>query len=170
MKTFSCSSIKRHLVQLSEQTVSQNKLLKLQAHINQCPRCEKLVAEFAALWGGLVPQRETDLRVSLWPSLDQAIKAPSSKTQGNKNVFQRIPGLLRPAAAALCFSFALWVGWELGSPSFISGYDSQLHLMDENVLEEIYISEYLEPFSDLPLGSLADIYLDSDSPDKENNP
>lgn len=169
MKTPSCTQIKKHLVSLCENTLPPDLLKEIRLHLSQCPRCEKLAQDFLGLWNDLATQKEPEHRVSLWPGLEQAIKEQVGKSRRIRGFSQRLPGLLRPAAAALGLVLAIGTGWELGSLPHGSPTDFSFSMLWENSSEEMYISEYLEPFSDVPVGSLADLYLDSDSPDKDTS-
>ncbi len=167
MKKSSCTWIKKHLVSLGESTLPPDLQKEIRMHLRDCPRCDKLAREFSLLWNELAPRKGPEHPVSLWPGLERAIKEQTGRARKARGFSQRIPGLLRPVAAALGLILAIGTGWELGRPG--TGTKSQLRL-EQTGTEEMYISEYLEPFRDIPVGSLADLYLDSESSDEDTTP
>ena len=170
MKTSSCTWIKKHLVPLCEKTLPPDLIKEIRVHLSECHRCEKLTQDFSELWSNLATQKEPEQRITLWPALEHAINEQTGKSRRTKGFSHGIPVLLRPAAAVLGLVIAVGTGWELGSPPHGQSTETRFSVSGQAISKEMYISEYLEPFSDLPVGSLADLYLDSDSPDKDTTP
>ncbi len=167
MEKSSCTGIKNHLVSLCESTLDPDLQKEIRKHLRECPRCDKLARKFSVLWNELAPRKGPEYPISLWPGIERSIQEQTGRARKTRRFSQRFPGLLRPVAAALGLVLAIGTGWELGRPG--TAMKSQLRL-GQTGTEELYISEYLEPFSDIPVGSLADLYLDSESSDEDITP
>ncbi len=82
----------------------------------------------------------------------------------------RFLGLLRPAAVGLAVLVTALAGFHLGNPQGEYGALPQLSELSPELREEAYTAHLLEPFRDIPEGSLAEFYLGIESPDEEKKP
>jgi hypothetical protein len=128
------------------------------------------VRDFSLLWEELSTPREKERPVSLWPSLERKLRARRERRFRSGAFITGFLGLLRPAAVSLAVLIAVLAGIQLGRPRGESASGLRLSELSPELKAEAYASLYLEPFSDIPEGSLADFYLGAEAFEEERSP
>jgi anti-sigma factor RsiW len=159
MRADECSQIEENLVEFVEQTAPAALRKEMQAHLAACSRCGRLVKDFSELWGELSPQARKDPPASFRPSLERAARALEEHPIRSSAFVSGLLGLLRPAAVSLAVLLAVLAGFQLGGLQERYLPDAQLSGLPPELKQEAYAARYLEPFTDIPEGSLADFYL-----------
>ena len=170
MSTKDCKALEENLVGLIEDTLPAELGEELQAHLTGCPRCERLAGEFSAMWNALGIRAQTDPPLPLWPSVEQRLEARKAHPFLEGAILSRFVELLRPAAASLAGLLAVLAGLQLAGPAGESGSFPRPAELAAELKAEAYTSLYLEPFADIPAGSLADFYLSPESPEEDESP
>ena len=170
MRTAACRKIEERLVELIEHPAPSELRKEMQAHLAECPRCERLAQDFSALWGELVPRARKEPLVSLWPSLERALNAREEHPFRSSAFFKGFLGLLRPAAVSLAVLLAVLVGLQLGGLQGSYAPGLQLSELSPELKQEAFAAYYFEPFTDFTEGSLADFYLGAEPSDEDKLP
>ncbi len=167
MRADACSKIEENLVEFVEHTASAALRKEMQAHLDACARCERLVKDFSELWGELSPHARQDPPESFRPSLERAARALEDHPFRSGAFVTGFLGLLRPAALSLAVLFAVLAGSQLGGLQERYFPGEQLSELSPELKREAYAASYLEPFADIPEGSLADFYLGNEPPEED---
>ena len=167
MKTQSCSKLEGYLVELTEGSLPPELQDEMREHLAGCPACSELFREFSALWGWLSPQARRDPPASLWPSLERALASSQRFPFRSRPSFAGFPGLLRPAAVGLAVLLAALAGFQLGNPQGKVDPPQLFSDLSPDLKKDAYAAFYLEPFTDFPQGSIAELYLGTESPDED---
>jgi len=170
MQTQGCRKLKEHLVGLVEGSLSPDLREEIQDHLSDCPRCTSLVTEFSALWGELGTCARREPPESFWPALEESLQTLEQHPFRSGTLFTGALGLLRPAAVGLALLFAALAGFQLGNPQGKFAPAPQLSKISSVPEQAAYAAFYLEPFTDIPEGSLADFYLGAEPSDEEDTP
>jgi hypothetical protein len=111
MRTAACRQIEERLVELIEHSAPSELRKEMQAHLAECPRCERLARDFSELWGELGPRARREPPVSLWPSLARALDTREEHPFRSSAFLKGFLGLLRPAAVSLAVLIAVLAGY-----------------------------------------------------------
>ena len=170
MKTAACRKIEEHLVELIEHSAPSETQKEMQAHLAECPRCERLVQDFFELWGEMGLRARREPPVSLWPSLEKAVRAFEEHPSRSSAFVTGLLGLLRPAAVSLAVLLAVLAGLQLGGLQGSYAPGPQLSEHSPELKQEAFAAHYLKPFTDFTEGSLADFYLGAEPSDEDIQP
>ena len=133
----------------------------MENHLKNCPDCSRLLEEFSLLWEGVQQRERIGPSPHFWTRLNQRI---IEYEQGKKPFFGWIGGLIRlarPAVAAAAALICIFLGYSLGNfPQQVNG--QTVSQVDEGTVavQEFFDSDYLNPLSDLPSGSIEATYLE----------
>ncbi len=170
MRTAACRQIEERLVELIEHSAPSELRKEMQAHLAECPRCEKLARDFSELWRELGPRARREPPVSLWPSLERALDTREEHPFRSSAFFKGFLGLLRPAAVSLAVLIAALTGFQLGGLQGKYAPGPQLSELSPELKQEAYAARYFEYFTDIPEDSLADFYLGAETSDEDEKP
>ena len=155
---------------LIENKVSAELQKDIQSHLEECLRCKRLIKDFSGLWSELSPQKRREPSISLWPSLETAIKEYEHHPFRSRKIYTGFIGLLRPVAISLVFLIGIFSGFQLGNIPYRSELGSKPGKPTPDISGEIYAARYLEDLADVPLGSTADFYLGAEDSDEGKTP
>jgi hypothetical protein len=170
MRSKPCRLIDEHLVDFIEHKASADLQKNLQSHIEECPRCKQRVTEFSELWSKLSPQFRKEPSFSLWPSLEQAIRECEAHPFRFSEIYRGFVRTLRPAAMSLIIIIGIFFGFQIGNTPDNSELEPLQSNLRPGISPEIYFSQYLEDFKDIPLDSTAAFYLGDNKPDEDKTP
>jgi hypothetical protein len=170
MRAADCKKLEEHIVDLIEHSLPSELQKEMQAHLADCPHCERLVRDFSDLWEELGLRVRREPPESLWPSLRLRLEAQWEHPFRSSAFLTGLLGLLRPAALSLAVLLAVLAGFQLGGPRGEYASGLQITELSPELRQEAYASFYLGPFTDIPEGSLADFYLGAETLDEEKSP
>jgi predicted anti-sigma-YlaC factor YlaD len=156
-----CKKVKENLLFFLENELSEERRIQMENHLKDCPDCSRLLDEFSLLWEGVQQREGIGPSPYFWTRLEQRIV---EYEEGRKPVFGWIGGLIRlarPAVAVAAALFCIFLGYSLGNfPRQITG--QTVSQVDERAtaVQEFFDSDYLDPLSDLPGGSIVATYLE----------
>ena len=162
--------IDKHLLGFIEHQVSAELQKKLLSHLEECPRCKQRITEFSRLWSELGPQSRKEPSLSLWPSIEQAVREYEAHPFRFSEIYRGFVRTLRPAAISLIIIIGIFSGSQIGNVPNNSELDSFQGNLGPGISPEIYFSQYLEDFKDIPLDSTAAFYLGDKKPDNDKMP
>lgn len=159
-ETSNCRKVKAHLSEIAEQKTNQipsrNELL---SHISSCPKCSRLVKHFSRLWSEIEPPPERELSSDFLNGIIQKIEEYENRKTSFKTVFGELKPLLRAVPLAALIVLGVFTGKYLG--------DTQPQTEPQSYSQ--VISEYSNGFEKIPSGSFAEVYLNLNSDEEENN-
>ena len=170
MRTAACRQIEERLVELVERSAPSELRKEMQAHLAECPRCERLARDFSELWGELGPRARREPPVSLWPALERALDTREEHPFRSSAFLKGFLGLLRPAAVSLTVLLAALAGFQLGGLQGRYAPGPQLSELSPELKQGAYAARYLEYFTDIPEDSLADFYLGAEPSGEDKQP
>lgn len=159
-ETSDCRKVKAHLIDIAEQKINQipnrNELL---SHISSCPNCSRLVKHFSRFWSELEPPREREPSSDFLNGIIQKIEEYEHRKTSFRTVFGELKPLLRAVPFAALIVLGVFTGKYLG--------DTQPK-PDTQSYSQV-IPEYSSRFEGIPSGSFAEVYLNLNSDEEENN-
>ena len=170
MRSKSCKLINEHLVDFIEHRASEELQKNLQSHIEECPQCKQRITEFSELWNKIGPLPRKESSLSLWPYLEQAIREYEAHPFRFSEIYRGFIRTLRPAAVSLIIILGIFFGLQIGNIPDNSELESLQSNLRPGIFPEIYFSQYLEDFKDIPLDSTAAFYLGDKKPDNDKMP
>lgn len=170
MKNPSCGKLEERLVELAEGSLPPDLRRDVQEHLAGCPHCKRLYHNFAELWEVLSPPARKEPPVALWPALEKALETQERHPFRTSAPMMRIFGLLRPAAVGIAVLVTALAGFHLGNPREEYGAFPKLSEPSLELKGVDYAAHLLEPFRDIPEGSLAEFYLGIDPQDEDKKP
>lgn len=156
-----CKDIKKNLVFFLENELPEERRNEMESHLKSCPDCSRLLEEFSQLWEGVQQRERIQPSPYFWTKLKQRIVGYEDS---RKPVFGWMGGLIRlsrPAVAVAAVLICIFLGYSLGNfPQQVNG--QTVAEVDERafVVQESFDSDYLDPLSDLPTGSIEATYLE----------
>jgi predicted anti-sigma-YlaC factor YlaD len=156
-----CKSVKENLVFFLENELPEEGRIQMENHLKNCPDCSRLLEEFSLLWEGVQQRERIQPSPYFWIRLKQRI---IEFEEGRKPVFGWIGGLIRltrPAVVVAAMLICIFLGYSLGNfPQQVNG--QTVSQVDERtvMMQDFFDSDYLDPLSDLPSGSIEATYLE----------
>jgi predicted anti-sigma-YlaC factor YlaD len=156
-----CKSVKENLVFFLENELPEERRIQMENHLKNCPDCSRLLEEFSLLWEGVQQREKIQPSPYFWTKLKQRIV---EYEEGEKPVFGWIEGLIRltrPAVVVAAMLICIFLGYSLGNfPQQVNG--QTVSQVDERtvMVQEFFNSDYLNPLSDPPSGSIEATYLE----------
>jgi hypothetical protein len=156
-----CKDVKNNLVFFLENELPEKQRIEMEIHLKSCPDCSRLLEEFSLLWEGLQQRERIQPSPYFWTRLKQRI---IEYEEGRKPVFGWIEGLIRltrPAVVVAAMLICIFLGYSLGNfPQQVNG--QTVSQVDERtvMMQDFFDSDYLDPLSDLPSGSIEATYLE----------
>ena len=156
-----CRKVKENLAFFLENELPEEQRIRMEDHLKNCLHCSRLLEEFSQLWQGVRQPERIGPSPYFWTRLEQRIV---EYEEARKPVFRWIEGLVRlarPAVAAAAALVCILLGYSLGNfPQQVNG--QTVSQVDERTaaVEEFFDSDYLNPLSDLPTGSIVTTYLE----------
>lgn len=154
-----CKSAKENLVFFLENELSEERRIQMENHLKNCPDCSRLLEEFSLLWEGVQQREGIGPSPYFWTRLKQRVVEYEG---GKKPLFGWIGELIRltrPAVAVGAALICIFLGYSLGNfPQQVNG--QTVPQVDERTVavQEFFDSDYLDPLSDLPSGSIEATY------------
>ncbi len=156
-----CKDIKKNLVFFLENELPDKQRIQMENHLKNCPDCSRLLEEFSLLWEGVQQRERIQTSPYFWTRLKQRI---SEYEEVRKPVFGWIGGLIRltrPAVAVGATLVCIFLGYSLGNfPQQVNGQTVSRVEEGSVAVQEFFDSDYLDPLSDLPSGSIVATYLE----------
>lgn len=153
-----CRQVEDNLIDFVERKIPESLQRAIKGHLENCPECARLVERFSLVWEELPKGERFTPPASLWPKLLDKIQTYDEPRLSGERVFEGFMNSLRPAAGVLLLLLGMFFGIHLGNipERFPEAAQSVDH--DPQMLEEIYVTEYLKDLQDFPLGSISDVY------------
>jgi predicted anti-sigma-YlaC factor YlaD len=156
-----CKSVKENLVFFLENELPEERRIQMENHLKNCPDCSRLLEEFSPLWQGVQQRERIQPSPYFWTPLKQKI---TEYEQGRKPVFGLIGGLIRltrPAVAVAATLICIFLGYSLGNfPQQVNGQTVSRVEEGSVAVQELFDSDYLDPLTDFPSGSIEATYLE----------
>ncbi len=156
-----CKSVKENLVFFLENELPDERRVQMENHLKSCPDCSRLLEEFSLLWEGVRPGEKIQPSFCFWTRLKQRIADYEEK---GRPVWGWLDGLVRwarPLAGVAAVLVCVFVGYSLGSfPRQANGQTTSSIDQRTAAVGEFFDSDYPDPLSDLPSGSLEATYLE----------
>ena len=155
-----CKDLKKSLVFFLENELAEERRAEIESHLKSCPDCARLLEEFSQLWEGAQQRERIQPSPYFWTRLKQRI---IGYEEGKKPVLGWIGGLIRstrPAVAVAATLVCIFLGYSLGNfPQQVNG--QTVSRVEESVTagEEFIVSNYYDPQTGLPSGSIESTYL-----------
>jgi len=150
-----CEDIEKKLLALAEGTLPEAEKEKLEAHIQECARCESY-ASFMKLVGGKSSFEMEGLSPQFWPKLYQRIRVYDAAQAGRRSRSAAVRLWLRPLLASTCLLLGIWAGIELGSDYSIRVLPLEIPAAPSTAPAESI--PYWEIFEGLPPGSISELF------------
>ncbi len=156
-----CKSVKENLVFFLENELAEKQRIQMENHFENCPDCSRLLEEFSLLWQGVQQREGIQPSPYFWTRLKQRIV---EYEEGRKPVLGwlgRLAGWARPAVAVAATLICIFLGYSLGNfPRQVNGQTVSQVGERAVAVQEFFDSDYLNPLSDLPSGSIEATYLE----------
>jgi len=156
-----CKKVEDVLIDYVEGTLPDILRAEIDAHIQSCTKCDRLIREFSPLWQSFSTQEKEAPSRSFWPDLVQRIQTDEKPEKIWSHIALGFKRSLRPVAIALLFLLGAFFGYQLGHVPENDG---------RAISGKEYFAEYLEAFQDFPLGSAGDFYLMYSVPEQGEAP
>jgi hypothetical protein len=155
-----CQKIAENLIDIIENRIPESEQKGIQAHLDACPRCSRLVQSFARVWTELPTAEKLTPSDRFWPVLYAKIQDLEKPLSLGDRILAGLRNSLQPAVLGLILLFGIYFGNQLGNRPSI-----------ETTLSEMsHIEQYLQDFEDIPDGSVSDFFTKYEIPIKEEKP
>jgi anti-sigma factor RsiW len=156
-----CKDVKNNLVFFLEKELPEKKRIEMEIHLKSCPDCSSLLEEFSQLWEGVQQPERIQPSPYFWTRLKQRI---IQYEEGKRPVFGWIGELIRltrPAVAVAAMLICIFLGYSLGNfPQQVNGQTVSQANERTVLVQEFFDSDYYDPLSNLPSGSIEANYLE----------
>jgi len=156
-----CKNVEKNLLPFMENELPEERRMEMETHLKTCPDCSHLLEEFSQLWEALEYREKIQPSPYFWTRLKQRIV---EYEEGRKPVFGWLEGLvrwIRPAVAVATTLICIFLGYSLGNfPQQVNGQTVSEVEERSVAVQELFDSDYLDPLSDLPSGSIEATYLE----------
>lgn len=156
-----CKSVKENLVFFLENELPDQQRIRMENHLKSCPHCSRLLEEFSLLWEGVQQGKRIQPSPYFWTGLKQRISDYEEKGRPVWDWLDDLVRWIRPLAGAAAVLVCVFIGYSLGSfPRQANGQTTSQVDQRTALVQEFFDSDYLDPLSDLPNGSLEATYLE----------
>jgi hypothetical protein len=155
-----CRRTTNHLIDIVEDHIPEFQKKDILDHIGACPRCARLVEDFARLWQDTAAAGKHKPSERFWPELAAKIEALEKPQPFRKKIIAGLRLSLRPAAAVVILAFGIYAGYQLGNMPPAGTVPTEMS----------YFEPYTQDLLDFPEGSLSDFYTQYEIQNQQKTP
>ncbi|MBN1981335.1 MAG: zf-HC2 domain-containing protein [Chitinivibrionales bacterium] len=145
-----CKATEQRLAAWADNELSLQERHSFQQHVDQCPACAFLVAEFATIWSSQQNQnQEQTVGEVFLESVMERLQAPAKPWIRFERLFKQLRYALQPIAAAAIIAVAVGVGW------YIGGVTEQ----GDSTSQDAFYTTYTSVLGDAASGSFSEYLL-----------
>ncbi len=153
-----CEFIKKNMTDIVEKTLTPDKASEVEAHLESCSHCARLVTRFAQEWLAWGQQERVQSSPAFWFKLQQRINKTEAQEVGVASLV--LGGLcrLQPVAAVAIVVACVLAGSQAGMLAARTG--TVTSQVQTNSSTEQVFQYYLGGLDDSPSGSVGAFYAD----------
>ena len=155
-----CRKVAGALIDIAENNLEEAQKKSVQDHLAACPRCNRLVHNFAWEWERLSAAEKRAPSKRFWPGLIAKIQAREEPKPVREKIIAGLKHSFRPIAVSLILLFGVFFGYQLGNAPRPESAQSQFP----------YVEPLFGEFQDFPEGSVSDFYMQYDIQRQQEDP
>ncbi len=154
-----CRKVEKQFIRYIDNELSQAQKINIETHLRTCKVCSKRLARLSDLIKPEQPIPSIDSPDFLWERIYMKITKPKQETGVLNWLFGEMPRYATVALSCCLFVISAAIGVFLGSYPLDTINGAQSIADQTSVSQELGDDLYLKNFSDLPAGSVGDIYF-----------
>jgi len=154
-----CNTVKKKLILLLDNELSDRQMIKIQHHVDRCPDCSQQFEKLSQLWEFTGDCEPIEPSPYLWPKLSAKITEYEKDRSFWSGFIAIIDRYAVPVTATLIFLIGIVTGIYLGNfpADQNADWSTQPTVLSRN--EQLVKYSYWDVFDDLPSESIGGIYI-----------